>query len=166
MASIQFPSEFFSTVVLPNCEEFVAMPHDLRLAMNAAIAVFNMRDWMNEYRKAHVPGWHGDEEKYQASLERKCPQFRILRDVANASKHMMLRRGRHSRPLLSGASDLCEDSVRVGDSVGYSLSLVRVNLTNGKSEILQWVLECSIVLWCRELGLTEAKTEITLRRLS
>lgn len=70
---------------------------DLRLAVNAATALYHLRE--------HFP------EALQKScdeLTTRCPDYGLLGDIANASKHGQLDRG---TPRLTSAQDIAEDIV-------------------------------------------------------
>lgn len=95
---------FFVVHVLPAARESAELPDDLRLAMIAAVAVNQMADHF----------WHayqGDEAErvfgtttvkgFRAELAKRQPEWAVIRDVAEAHKHVRL--DRPSRTLTSAS---------------------------------------------------------------
>ncbi len=63
--------------------------------MNAALSLFHMADYVfNEYRysaASKLNGYSGDIGDYRNKyLCAACPEFNLLKDVANAHKHLWL----------------------------------------------------------------------------
>ena len=82
-ASIRTPSEFRNQIMEPDYEAFVQAPTDLRLAFHAATSLFHLRDWVAWAQS--IPRSH-----LQRELEARCEYFGLIRDVANAGKHLKL----------------------------------------------------------------------------
>jgi hypothetical protein len=82
-AAIETPAEFFRRILEPDYRAFLAAPTDLRLAFHAASSLFHLRDWV-----AAAKGLKG--AALQADLEARCDSFGVIRDVANAGKHLLL----------------------------------------------------------------------------
>jgi hypothetical protein len=80
---IETPAEFFRQVLEPDYQAFLDAPTDLRLAFHAAASLFHLRDWV-----AAAKGL--DKGSLQLDLEARCKSFGVIRDVANAGKHLML----------------------------------------------------------------------------
>ncbi|CAH1088927.1 hypothetical protein [Candidatus Nitrotoga sp. 1052] len=87
--------EFFDTHVAPTYEEWIKDPTSIRLAMSAAIALNQMADHL----------WHAytnvdpsrvfntvSPSAFRAELGRRHAHFAIVRDVAEAHKHVKLDR--------------------------------------------------------------------------
>jgi hypothetical protein len=80
---IKTPDEFFKWIVQPDYEAFSAASTDLRLALHLAASLFHLRDWVAA-AKGLNPG------DLQTDLQSRCKSFGVIRDVANASKHLVL----------------------------------------------------------------------------
>jgi hypothetical protein len=87
--------EFFDTHVEPAMAEWGAAPLDIRRAMNAAVALNQMADhfWYGfapvdpgQVFNTSTPG------AFRAELAKRNPDFALLRDVAEAHKHVKLSR--------------------------------------------------------------------------
>lgn len=87
--------EFFDTHVVPNHDEWLGQPTDLRQAMNAVLSLYHMADhFWHAYGEAD-PGrtFHTARAgEFRAEMARRYNLFAILRDVAEAHKHMRLDR--------------------------------------------------------------------------
>jgi len=86
--------DYFERVVNPNYQEFIATPGSFRTAFNMALSLFNMRDWVFVLNKADAERVCCETFATKRSLwdhvQRKIPEARSIRDVANASKHVVL----------------------------------------------------------------------------
>jgi hypothetical protein len=81
------PKDYFNTICQPTYEKFIADPTSTLHAWTAVAALFHLRDWLAKD--------HGvSPSVMQTNLEGGCPQFRAIADIANASKHFELDRGR------------------------------------------------------------------------
>jgi hypothetical protein len=67
----------------PDYAAFMQAQTDLRLAFHAAASLFHLRDWAASAQSI-IPG------KLQSDLEVRCEYFGLIRDVANAGKHLNL----------------------------------------------------------------------------
>jgi hypothetical protein len=87
--------DFFDTHVVPAVEEWEKSPTDIRFAMSAAVALNQMAD--------HY--WHGfsptdptrvfgvaNVKSFRAELAKRNDQWSLVRDVAEAHKHVKLSR--------------------------------------------------------------------------
>ena len=72
------------------------MSDDMRIALIAASALFHLRE--------HLPV---KKSQSYASLVHRCPDYELLGDIVNASKHGQLTRGT-GKSLINGAEDLSE----------------------------------------------------------
>jgi hypothetical protein len=94
---IETPREFYTNVVEIDIIESLDKPDDLRLAYHACVSLVSLRDWIFDKYKCRPWKWEGKVQppftkkfKLQKSLERLHDEFRIIIDVANASKHLTL----------------------------------------------------------------------------
>jgi hypothetical protein len=92
------PRKFFDRHVRPNYEEWLRHPLDERCAKNAVQDANNMaarvlRYWQDLDRSQVYGCGAEDETRYREELvERECPDFAWVRDVAEAHKHGVLTR--------------------------------------------------------------------------
>jgi hypothetical protein len=95
------------------CNDGIAgRSRDLRAALNAASALFHLRE--------HLPG----TPLSRADVERFCPDYALLGDVVNASKHKALNGNTpHGAPLVADAENLAEQiaSIEYEDEAGTYL---------------------------------------------
>jgi hypothetical protein len=91
-SSVQTAVDFFKQILEPDYRECIAAPADLRKAFHAAASLFHLRDWVAATGSPNPT--KGELKKLQsdlqAKLEGRCGLFAIIRDVANASKHLKL----------------------------------------------------------------------------
>jgi hypothetical protein len=126
---IETPQEFYANVVEIDINEFRNKSDDLRLAYHACVSLLSLRDWIFEkYKgapwtcmgKAQQP--FTSKNSLQASLERELDEFRIITDVANASKHLSLDKDRR-RTKAEGVANVHIQSTKThvgGALLGYS----------------------------------------------
>jgi hypothetical protein len=77
---------FFASIVEPTVVEFDREPLNLRRGRLAAIVVYHMADyWWNEHKAAYPK-----LADLHLHLVGRCPEFGVIRDVADASKHAEL----------------------------------------------------------------------------
>jgi len=80
-------TDFFDGVVAPTVAEFFSDEGNLRRARLAAIVLYHMADyWSFETLKTEK------KPKFDDALIAECYEFRLIRDVANASKHAQIHR--------------------------------------------------------------------------
>ena len=95
--------DFLHLIVRPNLAEFLAKPDDLRLAFNAVAAVdtlaAHMFRWALDNRPAAVAGLKDDDGMYRQRLATKNADFDLVFQVAKASKHVRLTRGKNIPPV-------------------------------------------------------------------
>lgn len=114
---------------------------DLRAAMSAASALFHMRE--------HLPG----APLSRAGLERLCPDYGLLGDVVNASKHKAISgRTPHGAPLVTDAESLIERIalIEYEDDEGtyrFAQKMVMAKLSDGTERNLLEILTTVINFW-------------------
>src|SRR4051794_34428135 len=93
------PRDFLTNIVRPNLAEFEAEFGSERRAFNAIAALdalaAHMFQWCKRNKQAAVVGV-ADDSDYRARLAGLNSDFRLLRDIAKASKHVELTRGNPS----------------------------------------------------------------------
>jgi len=79
-------TDFFTSTVKPTADEFLNDTKDIRRGRLAAIVLYHMADyWRLENQATYTT-----LDSLRAALVAKCPDFRVIRDVADASKHAEL----------------------------------------------------------------------------
>ncbi len=100
------PREFLEVVVLPNRRELHENCADLRRAYNAIASIdalaAHVYFWLTTNAPTTVTHLKSDSA-YREELAGKDPNFRLLRDIAKAQKHVVLNRG---NPQVTEASQL------------------------------------------------------------
>jgi len=149
--------EFFDTHVAPAMGDWLKAPTDIRLAMSAAVVLNQMADHF----------WHGfapidpgrvfntqSPGTFRAELANRTQDFALLRDVAEAHKHVKL--DRPVRAVTSagqsfiGATGFGEGGYGEGP-FGGGPSVV-VALDNGQKRHLSAVAETVMKLWSSMLA--------------
>jgi hypothetical protein len=96
MANSQSPArQFFDTHLVPNYEAWLAQPTDLRLAMNATVSLYHMADHYWHSFSATEPDRvfsTNSSSQFRGGLATRNTDYSLLRDVAEAHKHMKLDR--------------------------------------------------------------------------
>jgi len=90
------PREFLENVVRPNVEDFKANYGSVRHAYNAVTAVDALAAHLYEWCKTNAPSeiaGVSHDSQYRERLAQSSSDFRLLRDIAKAQKHVHLTRG-------------------------------------------------------------------------
>ena len=95
-AALTRPQQFWQTHAVPNVREFRKDVGDQRKAMNAALSAFHMHDyvWKTYHDSAPAKVFHQTARPYDFALHlirKECSDFNLIRDLANAHKHMKLK---------------------------------------------------------------------------
>lgn len=91
--------EFFEIHVVPNLEAWLSQPTDMRLAMNAVVSLYHMADhFWHAYASVDAGRVFGTASSglFRAELAQRNTHFSLLRDVAEAHKHMKLDRSKRA----------------------------------------------------------------------
>lgn len=112
--------EFLDTHVAPNHDEWIGEPTDLRLGMNAVLSLYHMADhFWHAYGQADpAHTFHtAHAGEFRTEMARHHNLFAILRDVAEAHKHMRL-----DRPVrtVTGSQQTAVGSTGYGEA-GYGI---------------------------------------------
>lgn len=153
--------DFWKTHAEPNYAEYIRQPTEVRLAMNAALSAFHVADyvWTTYHDDApYKVAKTKDVEAYQNHLQRnECEQFRELRDIATAHKHMRLTGHTEARFVWSATQTYLQ-SDNVGSDVTYVEGgqsgsqqgpVILFNLTDGTSRAFYPILESVMRMWER-----------------
>lgn len=138
--------EFFDMHVAPNHGAWQAHTTDIRLAMNVVVSLYHMADhFWHAYSKTDPSRVFSTRAPslYRAELARQNQHFSILRDVAEAHKHMKLDRPvrnlTKSRQTLVGSTGYGQANYGTGP-YGGGLSIVVV-LDNGAKHHLNYLAQ-------------------------
>jgi hypothetical protein len=152
------PRRFFEGHLRPNYEEWLASPLNERLAKNAVADANNMAARVFHYWRDRDPSQvYGatDEGRYRDELaQRECTDFALVRDVAEAHKHVTLtrrsRRLTRSDQTAPGATAWNEGGYGEGVFGGGPQLVVR--LDKGTKRPLTAIMGTVITMWERLLG--------------
>jgi len=96
MTTIQTAREFFDEVVNYNMQQYKPQPGHLAATFNLANSLFCMHEWLWVVHNAQLESHYGrkfsDEKKFNIFVQDLCPSFKHIRDLANASKHVVLKK--------------------------------------------------------------------------
>ena len=90
------PREYLESVVRPNTDVFNVDYGSVRHAHNAVAAVDALAAHLYQWCKTNAPSeiaGVSDDSHYRARLAQTSSDFRLLRDIAKAQKHVHLTRG-------------------------------------------------------------------------
>lgn len=108
--------EYFQVHALPNLEAWLAQSTDIRLAMNAVVSMYHMADHYWHAYSVLEPSRvlsKNTSSAFRSELATSNSHFKILRDVAEAHKHMELDR---SSRVVSNASQTAVGATAFGES--------------------------------------------------
>jgi len=106
--------EYFQIHAVPNVDAWMAQPTDMRLAMNAVVALYHMADHFWHAYSASDPSCvfsTSNSGLFRSELAKQDSHFKVLRDIAEAHKHMKLDR---SSRVLTQASQTTIDTIGFG----------------------------------------------------
>ena len=163
------PREFFTEYVIRSFEEFRAKPHDIYLAMNAVRHANVMAEHMFRYYAYTAPDrvyYAKEPSDYRRKLADVCPDFALVRDVADGFKHVQLsmpdRRVTHADQTGSKLAAWINNAGKevmwtdaTGEEVTWRTKVV-VELDDGPERPLLPALIAVVALWER---LTESASQ-------
>jgi hypothetical protein len=154
MLHIITAKEFMRDVVEPDYADARLNVESIRHAFHATVALFSLRDWVfSEFFGKSGWSYGNDLGAFQRYLERQCPEFAIISDVANAAKHLELDRSRSGQ--IQGAR-----CVRVSGGSGFlgfgaigggpisSAPTIEIEYANDRLPLL-WIAEKVLEMWRR-----------------
>lgn len=85
-------ANFFTWIVRPTVSEFLANPRDIRRGRLAAIVLNHMVDYLalDEYVGSERGEMDSRVRIVREKLTAKCPDFSLIRDIADVTKHAKL----------------------------------------------------------------------------
>lgn len=140
---------FFHGTVRPTVEEFFQEHLSLRRGRLAAIVLFHMADYWALEKGIKLWAAH-------KTLIEECPDFAILRDVANASKHDVLIKGDASERIVTSSRQVQGTPGIFGAPFGQGMfseaASILITLNDGTQRPLIGVVRASLEMWTRKLG--------------
>lgn len=137
---------FFQSVVEPTVREYLQNVGDVRRGRLAAIVLNQMADYWA------VDDTTSTRRELRLRLQHDCPQFSIIRDLADATKHVQVsREGRvlSEQGQLSRPPGLFQAPFGVG--VFAEASVATVTLDDGRRFPLEDVVRAVVLLWEEKL---------------
>jgi hypothetical protein len=116
MQQIDDYNKYWNQVVVPDYDDFFGALDDLRKAFHCASSLFHMADWVYHGNKAYIDAnitWldgNGvvqrvtDEKTFANALRDLNPDFELIRNIANAGKHLLIKKGKHAASPVSAAN--------------------------------------------------------------
>lgn len=138
--------EYWKAVVLRDIEDHIQDSTDLRKAMHVAISLYHVWDWGKE----GFTDWPDHKAFYDRSED-----FRYLRDICNAFKHLQLDYDRRQTAMRS-AEDIRRhqgafDS-KAFDNEAFDVSKILIDLGAGRTRNFTEVIRGVKAMWSDELG--------------
>lgn len=108
--------DYWNEFVIPDYDEFFAEIDNLRKAFHCASSLFHMADWLYQSNKAYIDANFtfkdkngtsqkvGDEMTFANAVRDLYPDFELIRGIANAGKHLVIRPGKHAASPVSAAN--------------------------------------------------------------
>ena len=99
--------KFWNEVLLPDYEDFMSEIDNLRKEFHLAISLLHMADWLYQANKPYIDAnftftdKNGnlqpviDEKTFANAVRDFYPDFELIRGIANAGKHLQIRKGNH-----------------------------------------------------------------------
>jgi hypothetical protein len=116
MQKIDDYKKYWNEVVIPDYDEFFADLDNLRKAFHCAGSLFHMADWLywgnQGYIDANFTWLDGngvaqpvkDERAFANAVRDLHPDFELIRNIANAGKHLEIKKGKHAASPVSAAN--------------------------------------------------------------
>lgn len=102
-------SEYRAEIVEPDFNDFIKHDGDLRAAFHCAISLFHLHDWVYQSHQAYIDANFAFQKlgvatpvaqssDFANALADQCPEFELIRGVANSAKHLALHPANPKRP--------------------------------------------------------------------
>lgn len=152
---------FYLVVVEPDVRDFFNRPGSTRNFVHCALSLYHLADWIFIHHKdSERINRYRDETAYTEALIEKCPEFKTILSVANATKHAERnKRARHvivtrpdqAVPNYSFSSMLATDPLTTAPIATAGGGGIIVNRDDG-SKISAWTLVNKVHVMWREEG--------------
>ena len=108
--------KFWNDILLPDYHDFVCEIDNLRKAFHLASSFFHMADWLYWGNQAYIDANFtfvdkngaaqpvSDEKTFANAIRDLCPDFELIRGIANAGKHQLIRKGQHDASPVSASN--------------------------------------------------------------
>jgi len=142
------PTSFFRSTAKPTVDEFFRDVLDIRRGRLAAIVLFHMADYWNQEHCGNP-----DDSTLRTlcrQLVHDCPDFRLIMDIANASKHDRLTRNDAARQLSTSQQVSRSQGIfgaPFGTAAFNEASIVMVTRDDGQSRPLAGVIRSVFDMW-------------------
>lgn len=137
-------ADFFAWTVKPTVSEFLANPRDIRRGRLAAIVLNHMADYLalDGYVGYDRNEMDGRLKAVREMLIAKCPDFSLIRDIADATKHAKLSAPKKGPPREVSSSQQITRSSGIfqapfGEGVFAEAVIVFATLNDGTSKPLE-----------------------------
>jgi hypothetical protein len=92
------PQSYYELFVVPNFEDYLRAPDDIRLGFNASVPAFQLAEVMHTFYRdgdsSKISQWPELKDFY-AHLRKLEPAFTTIQSVANAYKHLRLKKSHY-----------------------------------------------------------------------
>jgi hypothetical protein len=156
-------ADFFTSTVKPTVSEFLTNVRDIRRGRLAAIVLYHMADYIA------LEGYTGQDRKImndrldtlRKELIAKYPDFSLIRDIADASKHAQLSIPKKAARELSSSSQLTGSPglfhAPFGQGVFAQAQIVFAILDNGTHKPLEPAIRSILTMWEEKLSKCRAQ---------
>ena len=91
-------SRAFYAKLVADFDDFMKEPYSARLALNCAITAYHLHEWVwGDWLKSDYAVWKvlgiRDKDTFLAWIDRVCPWFPAVQDLANGAKHFVRDQG-------------------------------------------------------------------------
>jgi hypothetical protein len=141
-------ADFFTSIVKPTVDDFLHAGEDVRRGYLAAIVLYHVFDYWT-LRKSE-----DDKKLIRDDLMKRHPDFAIIRDVCDASKHATLTRSSKqlsSSEQIARPPGLFEAPFGIG-RFDEATHVVEVTLDDGTILLLSALIRSSFSMWEALLG--------------
>ena len=144
------PRAYLDDVVRPNFAEIDPSKPSMRLVLNAVASVdalaAHIFHWCKRNAPHEVSGIDDDSAFREKKLAQADPDFRLLRDIAKAQKHVILDRG---KPTVSSAHQVSERPLgygqgRWGEGTWGGTPQIVVETDNGEFRSVDYLLKAGL----------------------
>ncbi|MGN8160115.1 hypothetical protein ACS8Y6_04270 [Salinisphaera sp. RV14] len=151
-------ADFFASTVQPTVTEFLTDVGNTRRGRLAAIVLYHMADYLA------LAGYKGEDrtvmrdrlDRLNAELITECPDFSLIKDIADASKHAQLSVPKNSVREVSSSAQIKSSpgifQTSLGEGAFGEAAIVFVVLDNGTQKALAPAIRTVMAMWASKLG--------------
>ena len=153
MAESTKAANFFVSTVKPTVNEFLNDERNIRRGRLASIVLYHMADYWNLECCASTDRAviNSSLDKLRVELISRCPDFSVIRDVADASKHAKLFDSKKLPRELSSSEQITRPpggfETPFGTAVFNEASIVMITLDNGTVRPLLGAVQSVLSMW-------------------